>query len=413
MTTPSRMKSPAALSLCARVLAALALAGPAHAIQNCDLDGRPVNPDNGATTAGKSGLMRCRDADTGVVMREQELRNGIFMGVERTFKNGQLEREFNVNERGNRDGLSREWTIKPDGQRVLVREETYRNGRTVGLVRSWHPTGQRRRLAFHGDDEREQAVVEFTAGGQLSDLRCGARPLFGSEFDDETACGHAGSVSTVVLYGSKGQAVTRIAFEKGERRKIESLWESGAVRDLRETTASGMLERSFAADGTKLREVQWAKLPTREQSDARPRSVKVLEQTFHASGKLVHETRWVPNERTGAELASESHWYLNGQPKERVEYAGTEGKRTRRETRYHDNGKTAFEGTWSLGTPGTREQEVPTGTHKTFDDKGRVRAEHVYDERGRISREREFSEAGAVERDDEVFEDGSRKSLSR
>lgn len=405
-------------SRCSRVLAALAIAGPAHAIQTCELNSQPVNPNNGATTAGRTGLMRCRDADTGAVVREQELQGGRFMGVVRHFKDGQVEREFAIDERGNRTGLAREWRVEPGAPRVLVREESYRDGRTVGVARAWHPNGQRRRLALHGDDGREQALVEFDADGRLRDLRCAAAPVFGADFDDRAACGHEGRVSTVVLLDGRGRPATRIAFERGERRKVETLWDSGAVRELRETTAGGgVLQRSFAADGTKLREVQWAPPPA-AAGDARPRgAVKVLEQEFHPSGKLVRETRWTPDDRGGADLASESRWYLNGQPKERVEYhAEADGRRLRRETLYFDDGRPSFEGAWIVGgAAGSRldRAELPTGAHRRFDEQGRLRGERVHDDRGRVTREREFDEAGALTRDDEVFEDGSRKSRAR
>lgn len=159
------------------------------------------------------------------------------------------------------------------------------------------------------------------------------------------------------------------------------------------------------------------KLPPRDPSSAaaRPRSVKMLEQDFHTSGKLLQETRWAPDDRTGAVLVSESLWYLNGQPKEREEYADAGSARVRHEMRFHDNGKPSFEGRWVVAGSGTRfdRSERPTGTHRSFDEQGRLRGERVDDDRGRITREREVDESGAVVRDDEVFEDGSQKSMSR
>jgi hypothetical protein len=278
------------------------------------------------------------------------------------------------------------------------------------VVRTWFAGGQRQRLTFYGDNEREQASVEFTPDGKLADLRCAAEPVFGADFDDRAACGHAGA-STVTMYSSRGQATTRVVFERGERRKTETLWESGAVRELRETTPTGTLERRFAADGTKLRETQWlALVEPGAAAGARPRSVKVLEQEFHASGTLIHETRWRPAER-GAELVTETHWYLNGQPKDRTEIVDGP-TRLRRETAYHDNGKPASQGQWRLGAGNSRADQ-PTGTHQWFDESGRVRGERVYDERGRVNREREFDAGGALLRDDEVYEDGSRKSMGR
>ena len=57
-------------------LAAACTALPAFAVQVCELNGQPVNPNNGYTTEGKSGLMRCRDGEGGPVVREQELQHG-------------------------------------------------------------------------------------------------------------------------------------------------------------------------------------------------------------------------------------------------------------------------------------------------------------------------------------------------
>ncbi|MEO8311835.1 MAG: hypothetical protein ABI520_11725 [Caldimonas sp.] len=160
-------------------------------------------------------------------------------------------------------------------------------------------------------------------------------------------------------------------------------------------------------DGTKRREVQWV-----VASGERPRRVTTLEQEYHESGKLVHERRWRVGER-GGELALEQHWYLNGQPKERVEYLAGDGKSLRHETTFHDNGTKAFEGSWRSASPSSRGRDVATGAHKSWDDGGRLRGERFYDERGRVTRERDLDGAGNVVRDDEVFEDGSRKAYGR
>jgi antitoxin component YwqK of YwqJK toxin-antitoxin module len=383
-------------------------AAPAGAVESCELNGQHVNPANGNTTAGKSGLMRCRDGEGGPVVREQELQGGVFMGVVRYFSAGQLEKEHRVNQRGNRDGLAREYARGEGAAKpVLVREETFRDGRTVGIARTWYPTGQLRRVSFHGDDDREQASAEFTSDGKLYDLRCGARAVLGPDADDAHWCGHIGGPSSVVLYNGKGVAKARLAYERGERRKSESLGESGAVREVQETTGTGGVERSFYADGTRRRELQWV-----VASGERGRRVTTLEQEFHESGKLVHERRWRVGER-GGELALEQHWYLNGQPKERVEHSVVEGRPLREETSYHDNGRKAFEGTWRGAAASGRGRDVAIGVHRSWDENGALRAERFHDERGRVTRERAFDAGGALVRDDEVFEDGSRKAFGR
>ena len=397
---------------------AAALAGsPAFAVQVCELNGEHVNPANGSTTQGRSGLMRCREGEGGPVVREQELQKGVFMGVVRHFKDGVLEREHHVNERGNRDGRAREFAL-PDAAAaagrgsapVLVREATYRDGRTIGLARSWYPGGQLRRVSFHGDDDREQAVAEFNAQGQLSELRCGPRPLLGPEADDAHWCGHAGGPATVVLHGGKGQPRARVAHERGERRKSETLWDNGSVRESQDVTPTGGLERSFAADGVKRREIQW--VVVERSGSERGRRVNTLDQEHHESGQRVRERRWRPTER-GAELVSEQRWYLNGQPRELIEFVSGEGRLLRRETSFHDNGRKAREGLWVVGAGGGRGAELATGIHRSWDADARLRSERSYDERGRIARERELDASGKVVRDDEVFEDGSRKAFGR
>jgi len=388
----------------AATLAAL----PAIAIQVCELNGQHVNPANGSTTAGKTGLMRCREGEGGPVVREQELQQGRFMGVVRYFKNGELEREHRVNERGNRDGLAREYAPGEAGAKaVLIREETYRDGKTIGLARSWHPNGQLRRASFHGDDDRERASVEFTREGQLAELRCAPRPVLAPAFDDARACGHAGAVSALVFHGAKGQPKARAWLERGETLKSETLWDSGTVREQSETTPTGGVSRSFAADGVKRRETQWLKT-----AGEPPRRVTTLEQEFHESGKLVRERRWQPGER-GGELLSERLWYLNGQPKALTEHSKTEAGVLRRETAFHDNGRKASEADWLADAAGSRRGERPTGTHRSYDADGQLRAERVHDGRGKVTRERELDARGAVVRDDEVFEDGSRKAFGR
>ena len=79
------------------VSAALACAAvPALAVESCELNGAHVNPNNGNTTAGKSGLMRCRDGEGGPVVREQELRGGVFMGVVRFFREGETAGTYTI-----------------------------------------------------------------------------------------------------------------------------------------------------------------------------------------------------------------------------------------------------------------------------------------------------------------------------
>ncbi len=399
---PRHALAPIAL---AAVLAAVA--APALAVESCELNGEQVNPNNGNTTAGKTGLMRCRDGDGGRVLREQELKGGVFMGVVRDFNaDGGLEREYSVNERGNRDGLSREYERGTSGAKpALVREQTYRNGSSVGIVRAWYPGGELKRVAFFGDDGRELASAEFTKAGKLSELGCGPRPLLGRDADDAHWCGHVGGASEVALYDDRGAVKAKLFTERGKRTRSDFFGAGGVLREQRESRVDGGVERSFYENGTKRHEVQWVPV-----GGEYAWHVTTLEQDFHESGKLVHEKRFKASDR-GGELVSEQRWFLNGQPRDRTEFAVVDGKALRTETTYHDNGRKSSEGAWRVPAAGGRGESQATGTHRSWDGDGRLRAETVYDERGRLTREREIDATGKVVRDDEVFEDGSRKAF--
>jgi YD repeat-containing protein len=433
-------------------LAAVALVASSStvALQRCELDGRPVDVNNGAATANRSGLVRCRDADSGQVEREQQLQDGRFMGVVRQFKAGQVAREYSVDEKGNRDGVSREWEIDATtSRRTLVREETLRNSQNVGVARAWYSSGTPRRLTAYGDDGRERAAVDFNEDGRVSALRCTGEPVFGPLFDDRTACGHAGAASTVVLYSGRGTPTSRITYDRGERRKAETLFPSGAVRQIRVTEVEGGFEQTFAENGVKRRELRWVTVvpgssagtgtstnaPTSTSTSTgagaganaggianasaassfapRPRSVETLDQEFHESGSLVRERRWTPTER-GAEPLLEATWYLNGQPRDRDEFVTEDGRRLRHQTTYYDDGRPASQGVWWIGPSGSRvdRSERAIGVHKRFYPDG-TRTELTYDDRGRVARERDVAADGRTVRDDEVFEDGSRKATGR
>ena len=381
------------------ILSFLALCAlPAHAIQVCELDGQSINPNNGSATAGKTGLMRCREGADGPVVREQELKNGIYMGVVRFYKDGVLKSEHHVNERGNRDGLAREFVGKQ-----MVSEQTYRNGSTVGLQRRWHENGQPKRMTFYGDDGREQAVAEFTMQGKLYNLRCAAQPQLAPDADDATWCGHRGKASPVTLYSDNGSPRGSLLFERGELRKSDTLWSDGTLREQVESDARGGTERGFSGNGVKLSERQWVNV----SSDGRTRRVSTIEREYHESGTLVRERQWKVTDR-GGELQLEQHWYLNGQLKEKQEYLASDGQAARRETYFHDNGRISSEGLWIVAD---RYSNQAKGVHKSYDSEGRLRLERYHDAKGRVTRERELDEAGQVKRDDELFEDGSRKAF--
>jgi antitoxin component YwqK of YwqJK toxin-antitoxin module len=369
----------------------------AHAVQDCELNGQSVNPANGNTTAGKTGLMRCKDRDSGLPTREQALQNGKFMGLVRHYQNGQLQKEYSTNERGNQHGLAREFA--PGGQ--VLREATYDNGSQTGLSRSFYAGGQPRRLTFYAlidGSSREQAYAEFNESGQLQTLRCGDKPLLAPAADDARWCGFGGGgTSNLELFNSRGRLNARSSYLAGQRIRHETLNDKGQPNYQDEVVDATRTERYFNNAGVKRREVQ-----LRLEGKA---SFTEREQDFSDSGSLTRDRRW-----SAGKPVSEQSFYLNGQPRSKAEYGGEGNAAWLQTTDYYDSGKVAGTGRYQLTG---RSQRLPTGTHQRFNEAGQLVAESLYDDRGRITREKAWDADGKLQRDDAVFEDGSRKAYSK
>lgn len=374
-------------------------ASSAFAIQDCQLNGKDINPDNGATTEGKSGMMQCRDRDSGQLMREEELRNGKFVGLLRYYEDGKLAREYTIDDNGNRDGRAREFYA--DGS--VAKEETYRDGDTVGLGRTWYETRELKRIYVLNDSGDTLAEAEFNVNGQLTDLSCADHPVMGKAYDDVALCGFGASGPvTQKLYSDKGRVKALVTLDKGNPVLSKSLWENGKARTVKSFSGGGIsgkdtwIEISFSANGVKQHEVHWV-------ADGR-RRVKALEQDFSDSGKETSESQW----KDGI-LVSTRSWYLNGQPKTTCQYTRQGDAILNQRTEYYDNGKPSEQGQYLEGDYGS---EDPVGTIRSFDRDGHLQEESVYDDDGRLTRERKFDASGTVVSDDAVFEDGSRKAFT-
>lgn len=386
----------------------LALGGSAAwAVEDCTVNGESVNPANGSTTRDKTGIMRCKDRDSGVLVREQELRAGKFEGLVRYFKDGKLNREFSVNEKGNRDGRAREFA--PDGTTVVL-DETARNGSTVGLVRAWYPDGSPRRVAWVGEEQqpRERASVQYTRKGQISELACGPRPLLAPWVDDTTLCGFNGKASTVETFAENGTLRAANTWLNGAATKSVSFHNNGKPASVDEVQGEQRLQQQFSADGVKLKEVLW-----RLKTEAQP-SIKLRERDFaDGSGTLVREQVFAlvdVNNQQQNRLAKDTRFYLNGQKKSEDGYQLESRTDVHDAKRFHDNGQLAAQGRYVVEA---RYRERAVGVHQQFSEQGRLVAENTYNDKGNIQRERAWDATGQLLRDDAVFEDGSRKAFAK
>ena len=384
----------AALRAAAAVLWLLFAAGTAHAAIDCELNDRKADPSDGSSTAGKTGLMRCKERETGELQREQQIQNGVFMGLARFYEKGKLAREHTLNAKGHIHGLAREFA--PNGQ--VVREAVYDDGQEQGLVRSFYPGGQLRRVTFYPAVGTDRAFVEFTERGQMSALRCGETPMLAPAVDDARLCGFISGPSQVELFDAGGILRSRLSYLSGKRVRSQSFYDNGKPSVQDEIAGSQRIERQFSSEGVKRRETAWLLL---ERSAVRQR-----EQEFSEKGTLIRDQRWNP---AGQPIGDDSY-YLDGRPRSKSVYRGTGDARTVEITEFHDGGQRAAHGRYLVTDRG---RQVPVGTHRRFNEKGALLAESSFDAKGRVTRERSWDESGELQHDEHVFEDGSRKAYTQ
>ncbi|MDR7306351.1 hypothetical protein [Rhodoferax saidenbachensis] len=373
----------------------------ALAVQDCEFNGKSVNPDNGNETKGLNGLLRCKDRDTGEIEREYELRNGDSVGLSRYFRKGQLYKEFTITANGPHEGLEREWAA--NGRLVL--EFTNVNGNARGLRRAWYDDGTLKRVDWVAENEREGASVQYTPSKQLAGLRCGPKPLLAPHVDDAALCGFGGKPSTVSTYSTEGTVRSTQTLLAGVVQKATSFYSNGKPQEEEERQGSNRIERFFADDGSKRREKLW--------TEAEKPAALLRESEYHASGTLVRERLYTLVDvggRKRSRLASEARFYLNGQPQSKDVYT-QEGNTELRDTqRFSDKGLLRAQGRYALDG---RYGERAVGVHKSFFDSGKLELEEHYDDKGNVKRQRLWDETGKLLSDDELFEDGSRKAYAR
>lgn len=373
----------------------------AFAVQDCELNGQSINTSNGAETAGKTGMVRCKDRDTGRMEREYELRNGSSFGLMRYYRDGKLNKEFTTTPNGPRVGLEREWAA--NGQ--LIEELTNVNGSARGLRRSWYDNGSPKRVEFVADNEREGAAAHFTPKQELSELRCGPKPLLAPHVDDAALCGFGGKASTVSFFSSEGKLRSTQTLLAGVVQKSSRFHENGKPSEDLERNGTQVKESFYAEDGTKRREKVW--------DDSNRPALQLRDAEFHTSGTLVRERQYTVAESNGrrrSRLIQDARYFLNGQPQSKEKFTLDGTIEVRELQRYFDSGKLRFQG--SFVAEG-RYNERAIGVHLSYFENGKTESENSYDDKGNIKRQRVWDANGVLRSDDELFEDGSRKAVGK
>lgn len=364
------------------LMVALMIGAPAWAVQRCELNGESVNPNNGHTTAGKSGVMRCVDEDGQVRRREQTLIEGRFVGpVVMVLADGER-REYSVNERGNRHGLARTF----DGKGTLRKEENLDNGSNVGVQKRFTEAGDLQELNF-ADGRRTLLTIGYLADGSLKELRCAPTSVLPQ---DREVCGHAGRASEVTLYREPGKPSGTVSYLNGQMQRQSVLDREGRLLRNEELKDGRRIKRVFYASGQPRSETDFI-----ERDPSGPGGREGTAREWAESGQLTQETTWAQ----GYEQRIQQ-WYLNGKSKMR--------QQIRREGREHER---TIESFWDNGKPAAINAERNGrlwGWQKYFNEDGVLVREDEHGERGLLQRRKRYNEQGGLEREERFLEDGSR-----
>ena len=352
----------------------------AHAAQDCELNGQHVNPDNGATYAGKTGIMKCVDRETRKFLREEEYRNGRAIGYRKSVDFSGNTSVGNYNEQGNRDGEFKQF----DADGTLIAEERYANGSTVGVQTYFHKNKQVKRRSFSEPGKGSIASIEYNDRGQLMQLRCADKPLLG---EDRALCGFDGKVADVTFYSAKGDVAGQARYENGKRLSMTAFNTQGAVARSEEAQGDRRIARENFPEGS-LR-LETIIVGNRKES----------ERELAKSGQPVRETRWQDGWKS-----EETLWYLNGQQRSKTRWERDGNQVLVKAEEFWDNGKIRARTVRD-------ERRGPVGLQQTFNDAGVLESELTYDQ-GKLTRRKNFKD-GKLVLEEEYFEDGSRKSVRK
>ena len=389
--------------------------------RQCVLNGNRIDLDDGASTRGVTGIVRCTN-EHGIVDRESEYRNGVHVGHEMMIDDigGKLIRT--VNAKGNSDGIDRTYNSKG----ILTREVAKVDGELDGAQHMYTDAGRLSEVVWYAG---RQPVLEinYNPDGTISELKCGKQSYMQ---EDKEVCGFAGHASKVDLVDSSGHVKSTVVYLNGNASTTTEFDGQGKVAAHEDNTGAGLQRTEYFPNGQ-----------IKISAGYSGRVLNGNEKEYSDTGKLIRETLW-----DMGDIRKETSYYLNGQMKSRAERVqiGNIWEVARQE--FWDNGRVSDEGVflektdslyWEEFTLARWDYDAPVGEHRhyyengnlavseNFSDKGDLTGERkgyfesgqqqfdeTYDEAGRIRSRKEWDKTGKLIGNEQYLEDGSRVSRS-
>ncbi|RKG58921.1 hypothetical protein D7X30_15230 [Corallococcus sp. AB011P] len=375
---------------------------PAWAIERCSFQGKPINLDNGSSTANLTGTVRCVDEDTKKETHTVSFKNGKQDGWEvRRWSDGRaVEQEYKAGKR--HGGFKRH----EDGR--LVETSHYVDDNEQGESLRYHPNGKVSRRMDRQPEDEKSTYEDYDENGRLTKAGCGLRSSWEAGLKD---CVWKGP-SPLVFFHPNGQKRAVIPLKNGRREGVTELFDKEGQRTATNAYSAGVL------DGV---------------------------STRYAAGKALTSTTWAQGQREGDETEffndggkKQVVTWKNRQQVKRVEYFQN-GERKHElvvtgdravESYFEDDGslrerRNLLKGDFHNGfdSDGVAEAFFPDGGTERREHYVKGKAEgrrQVWAENGtlvedsqwtkdRVTTRKRWNPDGGLVEDEAFYEDGSRK----
>ncbi|NBD08889.1 toxin-antitoxin system YwqK family antitoxin [Corallococcus silvisoli] len=378
------------------------LSAPAWAIADCTFQGKPINLDNGSSTATLTGTVRCLDRDTKEETHTVSFKNGKQDGWEvRRWPGGRaVEQEYRA---GKRQGGFKRYE---EGR--LVETAQYVDDNARGEELRYHPNGKVSRRVDRQPDDARSSFADYDDTGRLTSAGCGLQTSREAGTKD---CPWKGP-SPLVFFHPNGQKRAVIPLKDGLRQGVTESFDSKGQRTGTTAFAAGLRDGVSTEfyEGTARRSTTYVQ--GKQEGD---------ETEYFNDGAKKQVTTWKDRQKV-----KRVEYFQNGERKREFVVTGTravdslfldDGSLRQRENLAMEDGRGRFvpdgltESFLPDGGPQSREHYVQgdaEGQRQVWAENG-VLVEDSQWAKGRVTARKRWNPDGGLVEDDTFYEDGSRK----
>lgn len=275
-----------------------------------------------------------------------------------------------------------------DENEKLVREETYLDGKQVGVVKKYYETGKVKEAYFTNEEGKKTTSVTFDENGKLTSLKCAKESVVPQ---DREYCGYHGKISETSIYNGD-KVIEKVTHFKGEPKMRIKYFDDGTLSSEEKFNGKKSTVKAYFQSG---------KLKSQYGTDNEIADGKEIEY-FDNSNKA-RESIWA----RGKELRRTT-FFTNGKRQKVINFKNESGKFFATVEEFFDKGNIRSNGkfllksisAWWASNEGKKFDMVPVGLHKIFYEKGKLNFETNYDQKGIAIHEKEYDILGKIVKDE-------------